>query len=67
MKEVTATDLRKQIQEVLDTVYYKQESIIITRQGKPRVIINPLPQEDDQKDVNEAIEEYIETASDIKK
>ncbi len=57
MKIMRTSELRQNLQEVLDTVYYKGESVIITKSHKPRVIISPLPKDDAK--VDEAINAHI--------
>lgn len=51
------SEVRQNLQEVLDTVYYKGESIIVTKSHKPRVIISPLPKDDAKVDA--AIKAHI--------
>lgn len=56
MKIISATAARQNFQEVIDSVYYREEPVIITRRKKPRVMINPLPKDD--KKIQKAIEEH---------
>ena len=42
MKTVDATIARRQLGTLLDKVYYKRESIVIERKGKPMAKIVPL-------------------------
>lgn len=42
MKRKHVTDLRKELQDVLDSVYYKEEPIVIYKRNKPWVVIRPL-------------------------
>lgn len=56
MKIISATEARQSFQELLDSVYYKEESVIIVRRNKPRVMISPLPKDD--KAIQKAIEKH---------
>lgn len=56
MKILSATEVRQNFQEVIDSVYYREEAVIVSRRNKPRVIINPLPKDD--KKVDKAIADH---------
>lgn len=56
MKIFTATEARQNFQEIIDSVYYRNESVIIVRRNKPRVVISPLPKDD--KKIDKAIKEH---------
>jgi len=64
MKIMRTSDVRQSLQEVLDSVYYKEESIIVTKSNKPRVIISPLPKDD--KKIEEAIRAHELTTKKIR-
>lgn len=51
--EAGATEVRSHFQEIVDSVHYKKQPVIISKHRKPWVIIQPL----DEK--NEAAEEVI--------
>lgn len=56
MKVIKLSELRQNLQDVIDSIYYTGTSVIITRRRKPRAIITPLPKDD--KKVAKFIEEY---------
>lgn len=56
MKILTSTQVRQNLQDVLDSVYYQENTVIVTKKNKPRVIIVPLPKDD--KKIQKAIEEH---------
>ena len=47
MESVKATDVRNRLQDVLDRVHYTKEPVIITKRGKPWVVVHPLPADND--------------------
>lgn len=63
MKTMKTSELRQNLQEVLDTVFYKGESVLITKSNKPRVIISPLPKDatktEDAVDAHEMTTKYV--------
>ena len=42
MKIIKASNARSEFQDLIDTVHYKEEQIIITKRDKPWVAIRPL-------------------------
>lgn len=64
MKVMKTSDVRQNLQEVLDTVYYKEESVIVTKSNKARVMISPLPKDDAK--VEAAINAHLNTSNKIK-
>lgn len=56
MKVITISQLRQTLQDVVDSIYYTNEPVVVIRRNKPRVMINPLPEGD--KNVDFAIKEY---------
>lgn len=64
MKVVKVSELRQNLQDVVDSVFYTGKSVIVMRRNKPRVIINPLPAED--KKLDKIIKEYLETSHEFK-
>lgn len=60
MKVVNITNLRKNLQDIVDSVYYTKESVIIGKRGKPRVILTPFS-EDDSK-LSKAIRDFEDKA-----
>ena len=51
-----ATQVRNNFQDTVDHVHYTKNSTVITRRGKPWVMMVPLP--DDDKAVQKALEQY---------
>lgn len=45
---ITATDLRKSPGQFLDRVFYRDESFVVERAGKPMAIIGPVNREMEQ-------------------
>ncbi|MBD3208306.1 MAG: type II toxin-antitoxin system prevent-host-death family antitoxin [Candidatus Nealsonbacteria bacterium] len=45
MEKVRATKARSKFQEIIDKVHYTEESMIVTKHGKPWVLVSPLPKE----------------------
>lgn len=54
LKVVQATQVRKDFQEVVDEVHYTGKSLVISKYGKPWVMVEPLPESD--KGLGRAIE-----------
>jgi len=46
LKVVQATQVRKDFQEVIDEVHYTGKSLVISKYGKPWVVVEPLPESD---------------------
>lgn len=46
MKVRSTAEVRKHFQEVMDNVHYTKVPIIISKNRKPWVIVQPLPEED---------------------
>ena len=46
MKMKSVTEARGRLQEVLDNVHYTKEPLMISKNGKPWVIVQPLPEDD---------------------
>ncbi|MDP2586485.1 MAG: type II toxin-antitoxin system Phd/YefM family antitoxin [Candidatus Komeilibacteria bacterium] len=42
MLQNAATEARKRFQETIDHVHYNQENMMITKHGKPWVVIQPV-------------------------
>lgn len=53
LKVVQATQVRKDFQDVIDEVHYTGSTLVISKYGKPWVIVSPLPEGD--KDLQLAI------------
>lgn len=49
MKKIKASQARTVFQDIIDSVYYKEDDIVITKRGKPWVAIRPLT--DKEKEV----------------
>lgn len=64
MKIISTTDLRQNLQDVVDEVFYKKEPVIVFRRKKARVILAPLPEGD--KKIMNALDKYEETLNKIK-
>lgn len=64
MKIMKTSDVRQNLQEVLDTVYYKEEAIIVTKSNKARVMISPLPKDDAK--IKAEISAYLNTLNKTK-
>ena len=60
MKVVKTSELRQNLQEILNEIYYTKKPVIILKNGKPKAIVNPLP--DNQKEIEKAIEKYSKIA-----
>ena len=58
------SDLRANLQDVIDSIFYTEEPVVVARRNKPRVIISPLPKDD--KKVEMAISEYQKSFSETK-
>ena len=46
MKVISTADVRKNFQEVVDHVHYTKIPVIITKNRKPWVMVQPLPVDD---------------------
>jgi len=51
-----ATQVRNNFQDTVDHVHYTKNATVITRRGKPWVMMVPLPDED--KEVQKALNAY---------
>jgi prevent-host-death family protein len=60
MKVVKISELRRNLQDIVDSVYYTHLPVIVMRRKKPRAMIVPLPQDDSQ--VEKAIKKYEDDA-----
>lgn len=47
-KKINATNVRQNFQEVIDKIHYTKEAIIISKHGKPWVVIQPLEEKDQE-------------------
>lgn len=56
MKVVKISELRRNLQDIVDSVYYTKKPIIIMRRNKVRAVIVPLSQEDES--IKKAIKRY---------
>ena len=65
MKIIRTSVARTNFQEIINEVYFTKQPIIISKSGKPKVIIRPLPEDD--KEVSEAIERYLHAREEKKK
>jgi prevent-host-death family protein len=45
-KKFKASEARLLFQDIIDSVYYKEDEIIITKRGKPWVAIRPLTEKE---------------------
>lgn len=43
-----ATEVRQNFQEIIDKVHYTGEGMVISKHGKPWVLIQPLSEKDDR-------------------
>lgn len=48
MKIEAASEIRKRFQEVVDHVHYTKIPVIVSKNNKPWVMIQPLPEDDSQ-------------------
>jgi prevent-host-death family protein len=46
MKVISATEVRSNFQDIVDTVHYTKEPMLISKRGRPWVIVQPLTEED---------------------
>ena len=46
MKIIKTSDLRQNLQDTIDSVFYTGEPALVMKRNKPKVIITPLPKED---------------------
>lgn len=52
METVKATKARNNFQEIIDKVHYTHEPVVISKHGKPWVMVQSLPEEDKElKDI----------------
>lgn len=42
----TTTEVRARFQEIVDRVHYTKSPLIISKNGKPWVMVQPLPEDD---------------------
>ncbi|MCB9798492.1 hypothetical protein H6758_02090 [Candidatus Nomurabacteria bacterium] len=43
MKIVSASNLRKELQLILNEVFFLKKKVLVTKNGKPKAIIHPIP------------------------
>ncbi len=56
-RHVSAVDARKRLGEILESVYYRGDEVIIERAGKPMAVVIPAQQHERlQRDRNRIIE-----------
>jgi prevent-host-death family protein len=48
MKIIKASDARQNFQDMIDTVYYKEEPTIVIKRKKPWVVIQPFSSLDEK-------------------
>lgn len=48
MKIESASEVRKRFQEIVDHVHYTKVPVIVSKNSKPWVMIQPLPEHDAQ-------------------
>ena len=60
MKVLSATEARANFQEIIDKVHYTKEALILSKRGKPWVMVMPLKEEDDV--LTDIVEKEEETA-----
>ena len=58
MKIKSTAEVRKHFQEVMDHVHYTKIPIIISKNRKPWVMVQPLPEDD--ADLKKMVEDQIE-------
>ena len=46
MKVISATEVRSNFQDIVDTVHYTKEPMLISKRGRPWVIVQPLKDSD---------------------
>ncbi len=63
MKVIKVSELRQNLQDVVDGIYYTKKPVVVLRRGKPRVIITPLPES--TKEIEIAIKEYEKKAKEL--
>lgn len=57
---VSKTDIRQNLQDIIDTIFYTGQPIVITRREIPRAIVYPIPK--DPELAEKAIEEFQKKA-----
>lgn len=60
MKIISTAEVRRNFQEAMDTVHYTKTPIIITKNRKPWVIVQPLPDND------EALQDMVDSSKNQK-
>jgi|GEM_PF-917305 len=50
---IPATKARKRFQEIIDKVHYQEEPIVVTKHRKPWIVIDPLPEGEKEKILEE--------------
>lgn len=63
MKILKVTEIRQNLQDVIDSVYYTETPVLIARRNKLRAVIMPLPKDD--KKIDAAIKEYEKTTNKV--
>jgi prevent-host-death family protein len=61
---VNASDARLQFQDIIDRVYFGNTRVIVTKNGKPRIFIQQIPENDPE--VLAGLEEYTKKIAEIK-
>ena len=59
MKIIKASEARSEFQDIIDTVHYREEEIVISKRGKPWVVIRALTENEKQKLSEQAQSEKI--------
>ena len=55
---ISATELKKRVSEVLNTVRYEKREAVVERHGKPIARIVPVLKADKKKDVSALLKKY---------
>ncbi len=58
MKVFSVSEFRKVVSDVIDQIHYRQENVILSRHGKPWVMLVPLKEDD--KDLQKFINKNVD-------
>lgn len=54
---ISATELKNKVSKIINEAYFKRETIIVEKHGKPMIKIMPI-EEDREKKIKEALDKY---------
>lgn len=66
IKYVSASELKRNSAEILNSVYYKKNTTIVEKFGKPIAKIIPIEEKNlDEKDISETLKKYFGSIPDF--